>query len=558
VDTGAADVAAIDYDRWNTHMPARATLPGRPAKKHVILFLAANPDGTDRLALDREARAIHVELKLSGHRDRFDFQTRWAAEPLDLLRDLRELKPTVVHFSGHGSARSRQLVSSMNSRHVVAADTSSRVSEAGLHLQDSTGAAHVISAQAIAHALGAAGASVKLVVLNACYTAPMAEALLEYVDCVVGMTGAIHDGAARSFAIGFYGGLGDHESVTAAFKQGRAAIDLVGLGDADRPQLMVRAGFNAAQLILAAVTPSVVAPINTTTQQCDRDLTVEVPTPITEGLTVTTVKSGTMVASRLKPDSEVRVFDLGRIIPYLFLVISVAVIVLGKCSEDRRVPTNDVKLVSTTPHVSPSVVETRAPQPREMSAPQPKEVPAPLINPLLSAASELQPKKRVFPPSSRRIPTIHQCTRVGSRQKETANRASCPILSIDDAQVSYGGSQVSVDVRLRNSSQRIVNITRAMLEVVKYDPKPQHSSSTSTSTGIGTASAYGPAHTYSIDLRFGANEFSIAHYLTPESVESFKIQGRILPPADFRQLILMYNGKCRACFDFDQDRYSVP
>jgi hypothetical protein len=31
-------------------------------KKHTILFLAANPLGTDRLALDREARAIQVEL----------------------------------------------------------------------------------------------------------------------------------------------------------------------------------------------------------------------------------------------------------------------------------------------------------------------------------------------------------------------------------------------------------------------------------------------------------------------------------------------------------------
>ena len=71
--------------------------------KHVILFLAANPSGTDRLALDREARSIHAELKRSGHRDRFDFVTRWAAEPLDLLRELRKLKPTVVHFSGHGT-----------------------------------------------------------------------------------------------------------------------------------------------------------------------------------------------------------------------------------------------------------------------------------------------------------------------------------------------------------------------------------------------------------------------------------------------------------------------
>jgi hypothetical protein len=69
----------------------------------VILFVAANPRDTTRLAIDREARSIHVELKRSGYRDRFDFVTRWAPEPLDLLRELRELKPTVVHFSGHGA-----------------------------------------------------------------------------------------------------------------------------------------------------------------------------------------------------------------------------------------------------------------------------------------------------------------------------------------------------------------------------------------------------------------------------------------------------------------------
>jgi hypothetical protein len=74
-----------------------------PTTKHVILFLAANPRGTGRLALDQEARAIHIELKRSGYRDRFDFVTRWAAEPLDLLRELRELRPTIVHFSGHGA-----------------------------------------------------------------------------------------------------------------------------------------------------------------------------------------------------------------------------------------------------------------------------------------------------------------------------------------------------------------------------------------------------------------------------------------------------------------------
>ena len=96
---------------------------GAATKKHVILFLAANTHDTGRLALDREARAIHVELKRSGYRDRFDFVTRWAAEPLDLLRELRELKPTIVHFSGHG-VQSAGTADRAQGRDIVAAVSS--------------------------------------------------------------------------------------------------------------------------------------------------------------------------------------------------------------------------------------------------------------------------------------------------------------------------------------------------------------------------------------------------------------------------------------------------
>jgi hypothetical protein len=79
-------------------------MPLRPLMKQcTILFLAANPRGTDRLALDREARVIQIELERAGYRDCFELVTRWAVEPLDLLHELRKLKPTVVHFSGHGS-----------------------------------------------------------------------------------------------------------------------------------------------------------------------------------------------------------------------------------------------------------------------------------------------------------------------------------------------------------------------------------------------------------------------------------------------------------------------
>jgi hypothetical protein len=51
----------------------------------VILFLAANPTGTDRLALDREARSIRAELKRSGYRDRFALGLRLLTTELSSL-----------------------------------------------------------------------------------------------------------------------------------------------------------------------------------------------------------------------------------------------------------------------------------------------------------------------------------------------------------------------------------------------------------------------------------------------------------------------------------------
>jgi len=122
----------------------------------------------------------------------------------------------------------------------------------GLFFQGPDGRPQLVSIAALKETFGAAGASVKLVVLNACYSEVQAEALLTHVDCIVGMSGSIHDDVARSFAIGFYGGLGERESVAAAYKQGCAAISLEGLPDSNRPQLKIRAGVVANQLIPAA------------------------------------------------------------------------------------------------------------------------------------------------------------------------------------------------------------------------------------------------------------------------------------------------------------------
>jgi hypothetical protein len=239
-------------------------LSRQPIKKHTILFLAANPTGTSQLALGEEARAIQAELERSGYRDCFELETRWAAQPLDLLRELRKLKPTVVHFSGHGGLSPIDTGTTRwtATRDVIVdagpiADTGPDDNEPqrGLFFQGPDGRAQVVTAQALHETFGAAGSSVKLVVLNACYSDVQAEALRAHVDCIVGMSGSIIDDAARNFAIGFYGGLGERESIAAAFRQGCAAISLEGLRDSDRPQLKVRDGVDASKLVLGFQDP---------------------------------------------------------------------------------------------------------------------------------------------------------------------------------------------------------------------------------------------------------------------------------------------------------------
>lgn len=220
-------------------------------KRHTILMLSANPVWGSRLALDREARGILLELERSTYRAHFELVTWWAVEPLDLLAGLRRLKPLVVHFSGHGiqGAPGERGPDVSVSRDVTVDPVE------GLCFARSDGGVEVVSPSALIDTFRAAGASVRLVVLNACYTESQAHALREHVDCVIGTRGAIQDEAAINFAIGLYGALGDGASVAQASAHGRAAISLNGQPDRDRPQLEVRDGLDPSEIILASPRP---------------------------------------------------------------------------------------------------------------------------------------------------------------------------------------------------------------------------------------------------------------------------------------------------------------
>lgn len=195
--------------------------------KLKVLFLAANPLGS-QLQLDKECREITAKIRSSDFRDSLQFITRWAVRPDDLQQTLLEVKPHILHFSGHGT-KGDEIV-----------------------LMDLEGKANPVSMEAMKHLLTTLKDNIRLVVLNACYSRAQAEAIVSSIDCAVGMRQAIGDEAAIHFAGSFYRAIGFGRSVKEAFELGLSSLKLEGIQEDETPQLLSRAGVNTTRLCLLA------------------------------------------------------------------------------------------------------------------------------------------------------------------------------------------------------------------------------------------------------------------------------------------------------------------
>jgi CHAT domain-containing protein len=169
-----------------------------------ILFLAANPLTTSRLDLEEELHDLELELQAVTHRDHIDLRVRHAIRPDDLVRHVSEYKPTIVHFSGHGSPE-------------------------GIVLRSDDGGYQPVSGVSLERFLRDRG--IELLVLNACYSRSQADAIGDAVPSVVGTTSAVDDRAALRFTPAFYRSLGAGHTIREAFRDGGDAVALHGLDD---------------------------------------------------------------------------------------------------------------------------------------------------------------------------------------------------------------------------------------------------------------------------------------------------------------------------------------
>jgi hypothetical protein len=172
------------------------TLGDQPMR---ILFLAANPTTTSSLDLEEELRSLQTELRGVKYRDQIALTAQHAVRPDDLVRYVRSERPTIVHFSGHGSGT-------------------------GIIFRNEEGGHTEVTGASLQRFF--LNREVRLVVLNACYTQEQAKLLPGAVAAVVGTTDSVGDVAARRFTVAFYRALGDGYSIREAFRDGTDAVAL--------------------------------------------------------------------------------------------------------------------------------------------------------------------------------------------------------------------------------------------------------------------------------------------------------------------------------------------
>ncbi len=195
-------------------------------EKIVVLFLASNPIDQQQLRLDEEARSISEMIRKSKHRDSVKFETCWAVQPIDLLQAINEYKPSIIHFSGHGSDNDEII------------------------FQTNDGRTKIVSKEAIVQTMMATSDGIRLVFFNTCYSRNQAEAVSEYVEATIGMNTSIGDEAARVFSSQFYSSIGFGLSVKKSFEQAKALLMLENISEEETPELFIKQGICSEDLII--------------------------------------------------------------------------------------------------------------------------------------------------------------------------------------------------------------------------------------------------------------------------------------------------------------------
>lgn len=190
-----------------------------------VLFIASSPEDQHPLRIDREMREIQQTVRAADFRESLHFDYAVAAQPADLLQRLNEVKPDIVHFSGHSG-------------------------RAGLALEDADGLTRVLGAEDLATLLRVSSRRIRLAVFNSCDSADHAASAVEHLDTAIGMDQPIDDDAAKTFAAQLYSSIAFGLPLQQAFDQALLQIRLTLGQGSGQPQLYTADGLDAGDIYL--------------------------------------------------------------------------------------------------------------------------------------------------------------------------------------------------------------------------------------------------------------------------------------------------------------------
>jgi hypothetical protein len=185
-------------------------------KKRTILFIASDPSDATRLRLGQEVRDIRERLQLSIYRGRFSLVERFSMRPKDITQAIFDIKPHIIHFSGHG------------------------LESGELCFENELGEVQPVNPEALGKLFELISNDLECVVLNACYSNIQANKITEYVNCVIGIDDSLTDNVAIAFSVGFYKALGAGRTIEDAYKFGVIESNLIGIPPSHTPILHKR------------------------------------------------------------------------------------------------------------------------------------------------------------------------------------------------------------------------------------------------------------------------------------------------------------------------------
>jgi hypothetical protein len=174
----------------------------RPSSgERVILYLAAVPRDMTPLRLDQEQRDVEERLQLRGNRHHYRMKYWSAVRLRDIGQALVDNKPYIVHFAGHGNT------------------------DGGIYIEDDAGFSELLDPVGLAEWLRGYSKWIKCVIVNACNSLPLAEAVTRKdIDYGIGMRTKVSDSASIDFSVGFYQALAAGQPVEDAFSHARGML----------------------------------------------------------------------------------------------------------------------------------------------------------------------------------------------------------------------------------------------------------------------------------------------------------------------------------------------